>query len=966
MIGQTISHYRILEKIGQGGMGEVYLAEDTELHRKVAIKFLPGGFAADPDVLARFKREARAAASLSHPNIITIHEVAEHEGRPYIVMAYVDGAPLSTLIAGRSLALDRVLDYAMQMAEGLDKAHRAGVVHRDIKPDNIIIDSEGHAKILDFGLAKLGGLTKLTNETSTLGTVYYMSPEQARGADVDHRSDIFSLGAVLYEMITGQLPFHGEHPAAVTYSIINEEPQPLARFNNQATPELQRIVSKTLAKDPAERYQSAADLVADLRHERRLSVSGVSAVSMPVVPPAPRRRVLRFVIPASIVGVAAALLLIFKPFTFEFSPDQPVVAAENTLAIMYFENKVDRHDEKRLGEILTDLLITDLSESSALKVLSSQRLYDILKLEGKEGLKSLDPTTSTEVAKRAGVKWMLIGSILQVEPVIVVTSQLVDVETGAVASSQRVHAESGENVFTVADRLSSEIRSDMAVPVAALATRKEPGIKVSTQSQEAYRYYLEGLDYDNQLIHDKAEQSFFKALEYDSTFAMAYFRLSWFRSREEARPLIEKARQYANNVSERERLWIDAVYARVHDDVDMTLELLTKITELFPEDKEAYYQLGRAYVRYKGNVQEGIRYYRKAIEIDPLYKLAYNNLAYAYDVVGDLDQSIWAINKYIELAPDEFNPYDTRADLYAWNGKVDEAIASYKKALEINPNSDYSRTKLGHMYRAKRDYAAAESSYRRLLNTEDPMARSYARFYLAAILAYQGRLTRALEQLEEGMAADRIEKNDEQWGYYDKLILKGSLHELQGDYAAALAVTGGLPREDEGEDPADELICHWSALSGDFDRAERAAGTLKELSDSDSPPGYHLCRGTIAFARGRFDDAVAHFEQSLGYGPPRIWTRFPLARAYQEGDRLSDAVRQYEAILTRYDDGWATDPTIAATMHYYAGLAYQASGWNDRAIERYEEFLSIWKDADPDIEIVDDAKQRLESLRQGS
>jgi len=963
MIGKKIAHYRILEKIGQGGMGEVYLAEDTELRRKVAIKFLPGGYSSDPDVLARFKREAQAAAALNHPNIITIHHVGEHEGRPYIVMAHVEGAALSDAIAGGRLPLDRVLDYAIQIADGLSKAHQAGVIHRDIKPANILIDLDGHAKILDFGLAKLHGVTKLTSESSTLGTIYYMSPEQARSADVDHRSDIFSLGSVLYEMIAGQVPFRGDHAAAVMYAIANEEPPPLARYNNQVSPELERIVAKALAKDPGERYQSAADLAADLRRERRRS----DASHVPVRGPGSgkRRRAIRVIAPAAVVFVAVLALLILKPFQVHVGSDNPATAAANTFAVMYFDNLIDPSDEKRLGEIITNVVITDLSESRGVNVLSSQRLYDLLKMEGKEGVRSIDRGTATSVAKRAGAKWMLLGSVLQVEPAMVVTSQVVDVASGAVVSSQRVSGAPGDDVFAVTDRLLAEIRSDMSMPGQA---RHDAVTAQFTHSEEAYRYYLEGVEYDNRFNRNEAKASFLKAIEHDSTFAMAYQQLAlpyMPLSMEEKIAYADKAMRYSTQLPERERMFIEVTHAFTHDDRDRAVEILQDIAKRNPDEKEAYVILGSMMYNYIGDAPAAIRYFRRAIEIDPYLKTVYNGLAYAYNRVGDTDESIWAINKYIELAPDEPNPYDTRGDLYAQAGRIEDAIASYKTALEKRPDYEASIAKLGHMYRAKRNYATAESYYRQLLNG-GPFARSDGRLFLACLLLYQGRLASGLEQLEQGLAADRIDGVSGD-GYNNKLIAIGRVHEMRGDLEKAIAASAQLPRYETGADEGwDGVRCEYLAKAGDFEGAARAADALRRARGKATDEAVEsYARGWIAFAQQRYDDAAASFEKALAK-EPMMWNRFPLALSYLEGGRLADAVDTFARLLAGYEQGWGIEPIWAATMHYYAGIAYERAGSTDRARERYEAFLTIWKDADPGIDIVEDAKRRLQRLRRGS
>ena len=300
MINQTISHYKILKKLGEGGMGEVYLAEDAELHRKVALKFLSPHLVSDADFKTRFKREAQAAAALNHPNIITIYEVAEYEGRSFIAMEYVEGGSLRKLLAENELPVGKVIDLTMQICEGLGKAHEAGIVHRDMKSENILVTNDGRVKILDFGLAKLkAAATKLTKTDATLGTLHYMSPEQARGEVVDQRSDLFSVGVILYELLARQFPFKGEYEMAILYSLMNEEPEPLARYKAGVPEGLQRIVDKTLKKDRTLRYQSAAEILADLKGLQK--EPAMSAVAKPT-----KRRISR----RSMAFVAMGLLLL--------------------------------------------------------------------------------------------------------------------------------------------------------------------------------------------------------------------------------------------------------------------------------------------------------------------------------------------------------------------------------------------------------------------------------------------------------------------------------------------------------------------------------------------------------------------------------------------------------------------------------------------------------------------------------
>ncbi|MCJ7459541.1 MAG: protein kinase, partial [candidate division Zixibacteria bacterium] len=668
MIGKLISHYKILEKLGEGGMGVVYKAQDIKLARIIALKFLPKHLLCDQEAKIRFEHEAKAASALDHPNICTIHEIDEVEGECFISMAYVEGKSLKEILKEKTLSLREVLDIAIQIAEGLNVAHKKEIVHRDIKSDNIMLTEDGVVKIMDFGLAKLKGATKLTTTGSTLGTLAYMSPEQAQGIEVDHRSDIFSFGVVLYEMITGQLPFKGEHEAAIIYSIINETPEPLARYKVNVPERLQRIVDKALEKDRNVRYQSAAEVMADFKGLQRETITSAARKS--------KNKFFPILIPASAVFILVLLFLILKPFKFEISPEKKATAAENTLAIMYFENLVDPTDSTKLGEIITNLLITDLTESQYLRIVSSQRLYDILKLLGKEGIKRVDRATATQVAEKANAKWMLLGSVLQIKPEIILTAQLVEVKTGNAIASQRITGQAGENIFPLVDKLTVEIKKDLSLPAIA---QKEPDpsvADVTTHSPEAYRCYLEGIDYKNKLYSKEAEESFRKALKYDSTFAMAYYQLTRMGT-DDWKEMLERAIKYSDKVSHKEKNYIKVLeieYSEKTTWEDYVKEL-KELLKRYPEEKDALIMLGAYYIGLR-KFEQSLEYYNQVIEIDPLNKLAYNDLAYAYNELGNFDKSIWAINKYISLAPDEANPYDTRGDLYAYNGRLDQAIES--------------------------------------------------------------------------------------------------------------------------------------------------------------------------------------------------------------------------------------------------------------------------------------------------
>ncbi|MDH4222760.1 MAG: tetratricopeptide repeat protein, partial [candidate division Zixibacteria bacterium] len=761
MIGKTISHYKILNKLGEGGMGVVYKAQDIQLQRPVALKFLPPHIADSPEEKARFIREAQSASSLNHPNVTTIYGIEDTPEGVFIVMEYVEGKTLRQIIEEKPFSIKKTLEIGIQICEGLAAAHEKGIVHRDIKSANIMLTSRGQVKIMDFGLAKISGADQLTETSSTLGTTAYMSPEQASGEETDQRSDIFSFGVVLYELLTDQLPFGGEHSAAIIYSLLNEEPQPISQINNRITPEFERIVSKALAKNKEERYQHIDDLLADLRREKK-SLDYTRTIQIPhgAAIPKPKRKLLPFLIPASLVFILVLFFLILNPFKVEIGTQKGAVAEENTLAIMYFENLKDKEDKAKIGEMVSELLITDLSESQYMRVVSSQRLYDIFKLMGREGVKVIDKTVASEVARRAQAKYMLLGKILSTEPELLITSQLVDVESGNVVASQRISGPDGVNIFTLVDSLSGEIKKDLMLPLLAKKEEEKPIADITTHSPEALKLYLEGNELSNKLYMKEAAERFEKAVTIDTTFASAYLRLAvCYSSLQEgvkARAFAETAFKLSDRVSRKEKFLIEAYYFMFQAKSQEAKKVLEQMVELYPDEKIAYENLAQVNFT-MNNLEEAIAGYGKVIELDSLSKGAYNMLAYTYDKADRYDEAIRTINKYIEIAPDEANPYDSRGDIYAHHNEVNEAIESYNKALEKKPDFEASIEKLGLMYLYKREYDKAESYFQKYGDMGTKTARSISRADLVLVPLYQGKYNRALKLLDQGIIADDLD-----------------------------------------------------------------------------------------------------------------------------------------------------------------------------------------------------------------
>jgi tetratricopeptide (TPR) repeat protein/TolB-like protein len=799
-----------------------------------------------------------------------------------------------------------------------------------------------------------------------------MSPEQAQAMEVDQRSDIFSFGVVLYEMITGHLPFGGDHEAAVIYSIVNQTPEPLARYKANVPEGLQRVVEKALAKDRDERYQHIDGLLADLRHERRILESGTTGpVSSAIKAPTQKRSRLTILIPVAIVVLVVILFFILKPFQVKIEPQQAAIAQENSLAIMYFENLTDREDEERLGEIVTNLLITDLSESQYMRVVSSQRLYDILRLLGKEGIKVIDRDVATEVANRANTRYMLLGNILQVEPQVVLTSQLVEVRDGKVLASQRITGEPDEEIFSLVDRLTVEVKKDLSLPKEAHQERDPEIADVTTHSPEAYRHYVEGVECLAKVYTLEGEKSMRKAIECDSTFAMAYYQLSNITHVQNRRELIGKAMKYIHKVSRKEKMYIESMHALLSGDHDQAIELLEEITKRYPDEKFAHGYLGIIYSNFIGDHEKTIAALRKAIEIDPLYRPAYNWLAYQYDILGDLEQSLWAINKYIDLAPGEANPYDTRADIYANNGKIESAIESYQKALEIKPDFHTSRGKLGHMFLFLGEYTRSESCYRELTACSEKLIRSGGRTFLAVVPLYRGKLNEALQILEHGVAADEMEGIEARLD--DKHFVRATIYYQQKNMPAALREIEKATEISHRTDHylANQWRLHWVQLlveNGEIEKARRVIDDIERYM-----PGtpvlvanfYWCARGLVERAEGRPQKALSCFAE-MTPTEYHFYTHYLLARAYLEQGKLAESVSAFEKLLSRYDHIRTMNAIASVKAHYYLGQAYERSGWTDKAVEQYEIFLEIWKNAEEGIEEIEIARKRVEALKAGT
>jgi TolB-like protein len=611
LVGRSLGAYRILQALGSGGMGEVYLAEDTRLERRVALKVLPPEMAAHPDKIERFEREARAVASLSHPGIVVLHSIEEAEGIRFLTMEHVEGETLGKAIPAGGFPVERFLPLAITLTDAVSTAHQQGILHRDLKPDNVMLTAGDRLKVLDFGLAKLladappdpDGSSRetksVTQDGRIVGTVAYMSPEQAQGLPVDHRSDVFSLGILLYEMVSGERPFKGHTNLSVLSSILKDTPRPVSQIREDVPKALARMIQRALEKRPEDRYQSAADLRRDLEDlkrdvesgELRLATTQGRALAM-AAPSRPRRRWLPVAVAAGAVALALSAYFVRR----DRHPALMESDGRRSLAVFYFDNLSGDPKLDWLRTGLTDMMVTGLSQSATLRVVSTTRLYQILDELGHRDDAANSAQVVASVARRADVATALVGSFVRAGSQLRIQAQLQDPQSGEVLASERVEGNADDGLFALVDELTSRIRGRLeAAPVAKGGDKKLE--EVTTSSLDAYRLYAEGMRLHDRLQEHEAQALFEKSVAADPGFASALAKLSVVHANLGDK---QKAREYAGRALER--------------------------SEKLPAGERHYIE-GRYYSLDPTTSAKAIAAYQAAVDATPDHSAARNNLA---------------------------------------------------------------------------------------------------------------------------------------------------------------------------------------------------------------------------------------------------------------------------------------------------------------------------------------------------
>lgn len=969
--GSTFAgRYQIVEELGKGGMGKVYRAIDKKLNEEVALKLIRPEIGFDRRTLERFSNELKIARKIVHKNVSRMYHLSEENGTHYITMEYVRGEDLRGMIKmSRRLEIGTAIAIAKQVCEGLAEAHRLGVVHRDLKPGNIMIDKEGDVRIMDFGIARALESKGITDAGAMIGTPEYMSPEQVEGKEVDQRSDIYSLGVILFEMVTGRVPFAGDTPFSVGIKHKSETP-PNPRELNALIPEnLNSLILKCLEKAREKRFQSAEDLLSELTKTEKAFPTTESFIPK-------RKTILSKEITATfslkkifVPGIVLAALAIIAVLIWRFLPQKETVLPPSdkpSLAIMYFKNNTGDADLDHWRVALADLLITDLSQSKYIRVLSGEVLYNILENLNQSGATTYSSEVLREVASRGRADKVLVGNYTKAGDTFRINMTIQDGRSGELTDSESVEGIGERSFYAMVDELTRKIKSNFKIPEGRIAQDIDTGVeKITTSSPEAYQLYSEGRQYHLKAEYWKSLSNMQKALEIDPKFAMAWRSVAVSYSNLGLRPAyleaLRKAFDLRDRASERERYIIEGDYYKASEKTqDKAVEAYLKLLELYPDDYIGKTNLGILYLELE-EWDKAVELYERNIQSDPDRRFAYENLAETYEAMGLYDKAADILETFLQRNPNTLAFYFKQATIYLFQGKYELASAKLDKVLSIDSKGAMKvETERGTISLLTGDLVNAERQYLKM-----PEGSQGRRLSLACLYLLQGKYGEAKKQLLMKPALT------------EPLI---SLYLRSGQPKEALIELAKLWEDTKKSDfiTWQVRILHARGIASvqmkAMDEASKIADNIKQLVQTGLHKKniryYHHLLGLVNLERKDYSKAIGDLAQAVDslYAPeenfPRIqaWFISSLAEAYYKAGNLKKAQEEYEKVGSLYL-GRVEDGDLYALSFYMLGRIAEQQGQKMRAVDEYQKFLDLWKDADTGRPEVQDASKRLTGLK---